>query len=191
MIYLPPMIKLEYLKKIRVRWIILAIFLVAIWIVMGNPRLGEWYSRSIYPWVSGMLSRFSCLFPFSVGDCFIYGSIAGLLGYLSYAIIRRRRIGRTIRHVVEYLAWVYVWFYIAWGLNYFREDFFTLYANDLCAFFLGTFPILLGCLHGFPERLMGSDRDDRSGGRERGGAGRISGIAYSFRAYHSRNRSSS
>ena len=80
MIYLPPMIKLEYLKKIRVRWIILAIFLVAIWIVMGNPRLGEWYSRSIYPWVSGMLSRFSCLFPFSVGDCFIYGSIAGLLG---------------------------------------------------------------------------------------------------------------
>ena len=125
MIYLPPMIKLEYLKKIRVRWIILAIFLVAIWIVMGNPRLGEWYSRSIYPWVSGMLSRFSCLFPFFVGDCFIYGSIAGLLGYLSYAIIRRRRIGRTISHVVEYLAWVYVWFYIAWGLNYFREDFFT------------------------------------------------------------------
>ena len=115
MIYLPPMIKLEYLKKIRVRWIILAIFLVAIWIVMGNPRLGEWYSRSIYPWVSGMLSRFSCLFPFSVGDCFIYGSIAGLLGYLSYAIIRRRRIGRTISHVVEYLAWVYVWFYIAWS----------------------------------------------------------------------------
>ena len=44
---------------------------------MGNPRLGEWYSRSIYPWVSGMLSRFSCLFPFSVGDCFIYGIIAG------------------------------------------------------------------------------------------------------------------
>ena len=72
-----------------------------------------------------MLSRFSCLFPFSVGDCFIYGSIAGLLGYLSYAIIRRRRIGRTIRHVVEYLAWVYVWFYMAWGLNYFRQDFFT------------------------------------------------------------------
>ena len=26
---------------------------------------------------------------------------------------------------MEYLAWVYVWFYIAWGLNYFREDFFT------------------------------------------------------------------
>ena len=146
MIYLPPMIKLEYLKKIRVRWIILAILLISVWIVMGNPRLGEWYSRSIYPWVSGMLSRFSCLFPFSVGDCFIYGSIAGLLGYLSYAIIRRRRIGRTIRHVVEYLAWVYVWFYIAWGLNYFRKDFFTrteipyaAYSADAFRSFLSTY----------------------------------------------------
>lgn len=125
MIYLSPMIKFEYLKKIRVRWIILAILLVSVWIVMGNPGLGEWYSRSVYPEISGMLSRFSSLFPFSVGDCFIYGSIAGLLGYLSYAIIRRRRIGRTLRHIVEYLAWVYAWFYIAWGLNYFREDFFT------------------------------------------------------------------
>jgi len=30
MIYLPPMIKLEYLKKIRVRWIILAILLISV-----------------------------------------------------------------------------------------------------------------------------------------------------------------
>ncbi len=119
------MVKLEYLKKIRVRWIILLILLSFVWIVMGNPGLGEWYSRSIYSWVSSMLSRFSCLFPFSVGDCFIYGSIAGLLGYLSFVIIKKRRLGRAFRHIVEYLAWVYVWFYIAWGLNYFREDFFT------------------------------------------------------------------
>ena len=77
------------------------------------------------------------------------------------------------------------------GIELFPGRFFHSYANHLCAFFLGTFPILLGCLHGFPERLMGSDRDDRSGGRERGGAGRVSGIAYSFRAYHSRNLSSS
>lgn len=138
----------------------------------------------------GYAISFLLLVPFSVGDCFIYGSIAGLLGDLSYALIRKRRLGRTFRHVVEYLAWVYVWFYIAWGLNYFRED-FSLVRKPLMCLFLETFPILLGCLHGFPERLMGSDRDDRSGGRERGGARRVSKIAYSFRAYHSRSLSSS
>lgn len=30
-------------------------------------------------------------------------------------------LGRTF----EYLVWVYVWFYMAWGLNYFRADFYT------------------------------------------------------------------
>ena len=59
------------------------------------------------------------------------------------------------------------------GIELFPGRFFHSYANHLCAFFLGTFPVFLGCLHGFLERLMGSDRDDRSGGRERGGARRV------------------
>lgn len=113
------------MRKIRVRWIVLAVLLVLIWIAMGNPRWGEWYARAVYPSLSAVLSRFSSWFPVSAGDCFIYGSIAGLLGYLVYALVRRRRISRALRHSVEYLAWVYVWFYLAWGLNYFREDFFT------------------------------------------------------------------
>lgn len=138
----------------------------------------------------GYAISFLLLVPFFRRDCFIYGSIAGLLGYLSYAIIRRRRIGRTIRHVVEYLAWVYVWFYIAWGLNYFRED-FSLVRKPLMCLFPRNISNPSWMPTRIPERLMGSDRDDRSGGRERGGAGRVSGIAYSFRAYHSRNLSSS
>lgn len=113
------------MRKIRVRWIVLAIVLVFIWVAMGNPRLGEWYAQALYPYVSALLSRFSSWFPFSVGDCFIYGSIAGLLVYLLYAFIKRRNRWRALGHVVEYLAWVYAWFYLAWGLNYFREDFFT------------------------------------------------------------------
>lgn len=119
------MTKLDILRKIRIRWVVLAALLLFIWVVMGNPGIGEWYARSVYPPLSGLLSRFSNVFSFSVGDCFIYGSIAGLLVYVGYALIKRRKIGKTLGHVVEYLVWVYAWFYIAWGLNYFREDFFT------------------------------------------------------------------
>lgn len=111
-------------NKIRIRWVVLAILLVFVWITMRLPVLGEWYARHIYPAISGVLSRFSSLFSFSLGDCFIYGSIAGLIVYLIYVLVKCRS-WRKLGRAVEYLLWVYVWFYMAWGLNYFRQDFFT------------------------------------------------------------------
>lgn len=113
------------LKKTPVRWVILAFLVLFVWCAMYIPGMGEWYARRIYPAVSAVLSRFSSLFPFSIGDCFIYGSIAGLLIYLLYAICKQRKPWRGIRRVAEYLAWVYVWFYLAWGLNYFRQNFYS------------------------------------------------------------------
>ena len=103
----------DWIKKIRVRWIILAVLLVFIRIVMSFPAIGEWYARAVYPVISAVLSRFSSLFPFSVGDCFIYGSIAGLIVYLVYAIAKRRPWLRTLGRMAEYLLWVYAWFYLA------------------------------------------------------------------------------
>lgn len=92
---------------------------------MRMPEAAEFYARRIYPAISHILSGLSALFPFSVGDCFIYGSMIGILVYLIYALVKRRSWKKTVGHTVEYLLWVYAWFYLAWGLNYFREDFFT------------------------------------------------------------------
>ena len=89
-----------------------------------RPAWGEWYARELYPYVARVLRAFSSLFPFSVGDLFIYGSLLGLVAYLFYTLYRRRGGWRMIRQMVEYVAWVYLWFYVAWGLNYFRQDFF-------------------------------------------------------------------
>lgn len=134
------------MKKIRIRWIILAVLLIFVWTAMRQPQLGEWYARTIYPVISTVLSRFSSLFPFSVGDCFIYGSIAGLIIYLVYAIAKRRSSLKTLGRMAEYLLWVYVWFYMAWGMNYFRQDFFTrtqipyaAYSEDVFRSFLAAY----------------------------------------------------
>lgn len=114
------------LPKIRVRWIVLVLLLVFIGWVRLFPGAGESYARKVYPIVFSFLSRISQFLPFSLGDCFIYGSIVGLLLFLLYGlVVRRRRIVWRLGRIVEYLAWVYVWFYLAWGLNYFRQDFFT------------------------------------------------------------------
>ncbi|MCD8268640.1 MAG: DUF3810 domain-containing protein [Parabacteroides sp.] len=115
----------NWIKRIRLRWVILAVLLVFVWTVMASAVMGEWYARVVYPLFPAVLSRVSSLFPFSVGDCFIYGSIVGLLVYLIYSISRKRSWKIVTGRMLEYLLWVYVWFYMAWGLNYFREDFFT------------------------------------------------------------------
>lgn len=117
--------RLSFLKSIPVRLGILMALLLFVWCAMYFRGVGEWYARALYPGISKVLSRFSSLFPFSVGDCFIYGSILGLLVYLVYSIVRRKRFLKTVFRIIEYLAWVYVWFYMAWGLNYFRQNFFS------------------------------------------------------------------
>lgn len=109
----------------RIRRIVLSLLLVAIWFTMRSLGAGEAYARNVYPYVSAVLSRFSSLFPFSVGDCLIYGSIAGLLVYGGCAAAGKCSGKKFAGRIIEYLLWVYAWFYLAWGLNYFRQDFFT------------------------------------------------------------------
>lgn len=112
------------MKKIRVRWIIQAVCLVLVWLLKLFPHGGEWYATTIYPVCSGGLACFSSFFPFSLNDLFIYGSLAGILLYLLYALLWKHRVKQALVHVVEYLVWVYIWFYAVWGLNYYRNDFY-------------------------------------------------------------------
>ena len=113
-------VKLRY-----IRWGFLLLLLLSVGCIMRSSEAGEWYAHLLYPYLSGFLSRFSSLFPFSVGDCFIYGSILFLLLYPVYAFIKKQGWWLVARRMVEYLLWVYVWFYGAWGLNYFRKDFYS------------------------------------------------------------------
>lgn len=129
-----------------IRWIVLSLLLAGIWCTMRSPDMGEAYARNVYPYISGALSCFSSLFSFSIGDCLIYGSMAGLLAYLVYAIVKKRSWRATAGRMIEYLLWIYVWFYLAWGLNYFRKDFFTrteipyaAYSADAFRSFLSTY----------------------------------------------------
>ena len=108
-----------------IRRTVLPLLLVAIWFTMCLPEAGEAYARNVYPYVSAVLSRFSSFSPFSVSDCLIYGSIAGLLFYVVRAVAGKCPWKKLAGRTVEYLLWVYAWFYMAWGLNYFRQDFLT------------------------------------------------------------------
>ena len=89
------------------------------------PALGNLYSQTVYPVISRVLSFFSNLFPFAIGDLFIFGSITGVIVYPFYARIRKKLPWKKILlRDGEYLLWVYVWFYLAWGLNYSQPNFY-------------------------------------------------------------------
>ncbi len=112
-------------KKRIFRYILLGVLLLFVWIVRLSPSMGEWYAREIYPGLAFNLSSLSSLFPFSVGDLFIFLSVAGIIVYPFYGCYKHRSWKRTVLRMAEYLLWVYVWFYLAWGLNYFRKDFYA------------------------------------------------------------------
>lgn len=82
----------------------------------------EWYAQTVYPIVSNALSWVSSFFPFSVSDAFVCVSVVGLSMYTVLNV--RRSPWKTLGKVGLYLLGVYLWFYLSWGLNYFREPFY-------------------------------------------------------------------
>lgn len=90
-----------------------------------QPGIAEWYARTVYPPLSAALSAFSSLFPFPLMEISVIGLVLALILYP----IRLRKKGIRLRKIFfregEILAWIYVWFYLGWGLNYFRYNIYT------------------------------------------------------------------
>ena len=113
-------------RYIIMRRYILAIFLLFVWSIMLVPKAGEWYVRNVYPILSSILSAVSSFFPFSLGDIFIYGFLIVLVIDIGKKCFFREKIRWQQKWlpVIERLLWIYVWFYMAWGLTYYRDNFF-------------------------------------------------------------------
>ena len=104
------------------RYIVLALLLLCIVLCRFFPVMAEGYARHIYPWLSAALSAIASVFPFSLEEALV---VVIILWMIIYPFLKRRKkkswrfiVGRE----VEWLAWVYIWFYLGWGLNYFRYD---------------------------------------------------------------------
>lgn len=104
-----------------IRYSILVLLLLLVQLTKVIPTWGETYARSVYPVIASTLSAFSGLFPISIGDIFILLSIVGLIVWL---IVGRAKFKIRLLRGVEYLLWIYVWFYLAWGLNYSQNNFY-------------------------------------------------------------------
>ena len=115
--------KFDYITALRWGLPVLAILFVIL--CRYQPAWAEGYARMVYPFLSVALSAFSSLFPFSLEEVLV---VVCILWILLFPFIQRRR-GKSWKYIggreLEMLAWIYVWFYFGWGLNYFRYNIYT------------------------------------------------------------------
>lgn len=111
--------------KLKIRYVVLIVLLSVVWATQLIPILGEVYAQSVYPVISHFLSSFSKLMPFAIGDLFIFLSVLGLLfNPIRARYIQKKKWKQILLNEMEYLLWIYAWFYLAWGLNYSQKDFY-------------------------------------------------------------------
>ena len=112
--------RLKYL-----RWFLLALLLAGVLFFRLVPGMGEIYSRMIYPSVSVVLSWIVSPFSLLLEEILVISVAVFLLVFPFMARWRGKSWSSVIGIEVEVLAWIYVWFYWGWGMNYFRNDFFV------------------------------------------------------------------
>lgn len=89
------------------------------------PALAEGYARHVYPIFSMILSAVSSLVPFSLEEILVIGIVLWLVIYPIIKKRKRKTWKRILGREIELLVWVYIWFYLGWGLNYFRYNIYS------------------------------------------------------------------
>ena len=113
------------MKKIyRIIRIAIPVLLIAfILICKQNPIWGEFYATEIYPTLSHFLSAITSIFTFPLNEILIILFVITL--FIIPLLLKKRSWRAILFREIEFLLWIYIWFYIGWGINYFREDLYT------------------------------------------------------------------
>ncbi len=107
------------------RLCMLGILLLFIIICRFVHAVAEWYALYVYPVIASFLSGISAVFPFSLEEILILCLIILLLLMPITGRYRKHyQWKKLIIREVELILWIYVWFYMGWGVNYFRHPFF-------------------------------------------------------------------
>lgn len=118
-------------RNIKPRFCVLAACLAVVTLFQLIPGWGERYARHIYPLIARPLSWLSGLSGVCLSDVFYLGLIALLVCYpvIALFVLKRRKL-RVLGGLIEAALWLHVWFYMAWGLNYWQADFYRRTHTD-------------------------------------------------------------
>ena len=106
----------------KTRYTILFVLAALITAARYNVCVGEWYSIHLYPYISTVLSLLVSWISFSMTEVLVVSAVALMIYVLIRNIRRREKIWKIFIKEAEIVAWIIVWFYCGWGINYFRES---------------------------------------------------------------------
>jgi hypothetical protein len=114
------------IKIIHFSWsiwpfILALLVFLGVGIAVGEPRLVDhYYSHGIYPWIARSFSLLSNLISFSIWDIFWVVTLFLVIMGLTLALFRKVKWRWLGLRIAQSLALLYTFFYLIWGLNYFR-----------------------------------------------------------------------
>ena len=112
----------------RKRLILLSVTVISIVFVLlcrWNAEVAEWYIQTIYPLLATALSYFSNIFPFSLFDALTIAAIAIFIFSIVQLFRRKLKFLRWLYYLTMSIVWIALWFYLSWGIGYFRVDYYS------------------------------------------------------------------
>ena len=112
------------------KFIVPTVFLAFVLLCSFFPSLAEWYMRACYPAVAATFSFFSRLTAVSLFDLMIIAAV--VIFIFSIVMVFRKKISfrRWSKIFILTVLWITVWFYMSWGIGYFRLDFYERFGAE-------------------------------------------------------------
>lgn len=109
-------------RNIKLTVFLLVQILLMKWIATAPGLVETYYSNGLYPIISSFLRIALGWIPFSVGDILLFYLIYRILLFI-YRVFktRFRQFHYRILEITAFCSLVYFYFYLLWGLNYYRE----------------------------------------------------------------------
>lgn len=118
----------SFQKISKKRLILLSVTAISIAFVLlcrWNADAAEWYMQTIYPVFAVALSYFSSIFPFSLFDILTVAATVLFIFSIVQLFRRKLKFLRWLYYVAMSVVWITLWFYLSWGIGYFRIDYYT------------------------------------------------------------------
>ena len=95
-----------------------------------NTGIAEWYMQYVYPVFAVTLSYISNIFPFSLFDVLTIAAAVVLIVSIVQLFRRKLKFLRWLYLLGMSAIWVILWFYLAWGISYYRVDYYAKFSTS-------------------------------------------------------------